>query len=58
MQKIIPHLWFDNQAEEAMYFYTSIFHHSKVGTIMHYGEAGPGPLGSVMTASQRAYEQN
>lgn len=51
MQKIIPHLWFDNQAEEAMYFYTSIFHHSKVGTVTRYGEAGPGPLGSVMTAS-------
>ncbi len=44
MQKIIPHLWFDNQAEEAMYFYTSIFHHSKVGTVTRYGEAEPGKL--------------
>jgi predicted 3-demethylubiquinone-9 3-methyltransferase (glyoxalase superfamily) len=51
MQKIIPHLWFDNQAEEAMHFYTSIFHHSKVGNITRYGEAGPRPQGSVMTAS-------
>jgi predicted 3-demethylubiquinone-9 3-methyltransferase (glyoxalase superfamily) len=51
MQKIIPFLWFDNQAEEAMYFYTSIFENSKVGNVTRYGKAGPGPEGSVMTAS-------
>ena len=51
MQKITPFLWFDNQAEEAMNFYTSIFKHSKIGNIARYGEAGPGPKGSVMTAS-------
>jgi predicted 3-demethylubiquinone-9 3-methyltransferase (glyoxalase superfamily) len=51
MQKIIPCLWFDNQAEEAMYFYTSIFKNAKVGHITRYGEAGPGPAGSVLTAS-------
>ena len=51
MQKITPCLWFDNQAEEAMYFYTSIFKNAKVGNIMRYGEAGPGPEGSVLTAS-------
>jgi predicted 3-demethylubiquinone-9 3-methyltransferase (glyoxalase superfamily) len=44
-------LWFDNQAEEAMNFYTSIFKNSKVGNVTRYGEAGPGPEGSVMTAS-------
>jgi predicted 3-demethylubiquinone-9 3-methyltransferase (glyoxalase superfamily) len=50
MQKITPFLWFDNQAEEAMNFYTSIFKNSKVGRISRYGDAGPGPKGSVMTA--------
>jgi predicted 3-demethylubiquinone-9 3-methyltransferase (glyoxalase superfamily) len=51
MQKITPFLWFDNQAEEAMLFYTSVFKNSKVGTVTRYGEAGPGPKGSVMTAT-------
>jgi predicted 3-demethylubiquinone-9 3-methyltransferase (glyoxalase superfamily) len=51
MQKITPFLWFDNQAEEAMNFYTSIFKNAKKGTISRYGEAGPGPAGSVLTAS-------
>ncbi|MDQ3260911.1 MAG: VOC family protein [Pseudomonadota bacterium] len=39
MQKIITHLWFDHQAEEAAKFYTSIFKNSKVGNITCYGEA-------------------
>ena len=51
MQKITPFLWFDNQAEEAMNFYTSVFNNSKVGQVSRYGEAGPGPAGSVLTAS-------
>ena len=51
MQKITPFLWFDSQAEEAMNFYTSIFKNSKAGTVTRYGEAGPGPKGSVLTAS-------
>jgi len=38
MQKITPFLWFDNQAEEAVKFYTSIFKNSKVGKILRYGE--------------------
>ena len=50
MHKITPFLWFDTQAEEAMKFYTSIFKSSKVGRVARYGEAGPGPKGSVMTA--------
>ncbi len=50
MQKIIPFLWFDTQAEEAMNFYVSIFKNSKIGTIRRYGEGGPGPKGSVMSA--------
>ena len=51
MQKITPFLWFDGRAEEAMNFYTSIFKNSKVGGVSRYGDAGPGPKGSVMTAS-------
>jgi predicted 3-demethylubiquinone-9 3-methyltransferase (glyoxalase superfamily) len=51
VQKITPFLWFDDQAEEAATFYTSIFDNSKVGELTRYGEAGPGPTGSVMTVS-------
>jgi predicted 3-demethylubiquinone-9 3-methyltransferase (glyoxalase superfamily) len=48
MQKIIPFLWFNNQAEEAVKFYTSIFKNSRIGNTSRYGDAGPGPKGSVM----------
>lgn len=51
MQKITPFLWFDDQAEEAMNFYTSIFKDSKMGSVTHYGEAGPGAKGTVMSAT-------
>jgi predicted 3-demethylubiquinone-9 3-methyltransferase (glyoxalase superfamily) len=51
MQKITPFLWFDNQAEEAMKFYTSIFKNSKIIQVRRYGEAGPGPKGTVMTGT-------
>jgi len=47
-QKITPFLWFENQAEEAANFYCSIFKDSKVGNIVRYGDAGPGPKGTVM----------
>src|SRR5262245_42195739 len=51
MQKITPYLWFDNQAEEAVNFYVSIFKNSEVLSMSRYGDAGPGPKGTVMTAS-------
>jgi len=51
MQKITPFLWFDGNAEEAMNFYTSIFKNSKIGRITRYGDAGPGPKGTVMSAT-------
>jgi predicted 3-demethylubiquinone-9 3-methyltransferase (glyoxalase superfamily) len=51
MKNITPFLWFDNQAEEAAKFYTSIFKNSKLGSITRYGEAGPRPKGSVMTVT-------
>jgi predicted 3-demethylubiquinone-9 3-methyltransferase (glyoxalase superfamily) len=47
-QRITPCLWFDRNAEEAVNFYTSIFKNSKVNDISYYGDAGPGPKGSVM----------
>jgi predicted 3-demethylubiquinone-9 3-methyltransferase (glyoxalase superfamily) len=50
MPRITPFLWFDNQAEEAANFYVSIFKNSKIVNISRYGEAGPGPKGSAMTA--------
>lgn len=50
-QKITPMLWYDNQAEEAMNFYTSVFKNSKVLGIMRWGKTGPGKEGSVLTAS-------
>ena len=48
-QKITPFLWFDSQAEEAAKFYTSIFKNSKIVSATRYGDAGPGPKGSVQT---------
>lgn len=51
MQKITPFLWFDGNAEEAMNLYTSIFPRSKVKDVSRYGEGGPGPKGSLMSAT-------
>lgn len=49
MQKITPYLWFDDNAEEAVNFYVSVFKNAKIGSVMRYGDAGPGPKGKVMT---------
>jgi predicted 3-demethylubiquinone-9 3-methyltransferase (glyoxalase superfamily) len=53
MQKITPFLWFDDQAEQAVKVYTSIFKNSKVGRILRYGEEAAKttsrPVGSVLT---------
>jgi predicted 3-demethylubiquinone-9 3-methyltransferase (glyoxalase superfamily) len=51
MKKITPFLWFDNNVGEAIDFYTSIFKDSKVMNVTRYGDAGPGPKGSIMTAT-------
>jgi predicted 3-demethylubiquinone-9 3-methyltransferase (glyoxalase superfamily) len=51
MQRITPFLWYDGKAEEAVNFYVSIFKNSKVVSMARYGDAGPGPKGSVMTAA-------
>ena len=55
MKKITPFLWFDGKAEEAMNYYVSIFKNSKIVSVTRYGEEGPGPKGTVMTA---AFELN
>jgi predicted 3-demethylubiquinone-9 3-methyltransferase (glyoxalase superfamily) len=51
MQKITPFLWFDNQAEEAANFYTSIFKNSKVEKIDRFGEGAPRPADMVLTVA-------
>ena len=53
MPKITPNLWFDTQAEEAANFYVSIFENSEILHVAHYGEAGPGPEGTVVTVEFR-----
>jgi predicted 3-demethylubiquinone-9 3-methyltransferase (glyoxalase superfamily) len=50
-QKITPFLWFEDKAEEAANYYVSIFKNSKIGTVSRYGNAGPGPKGTVMVVS-------
>ena len=50
-QKIVPHLWFDDNAEEAVNFYVAIFENSRVTQASRYGDAGPGPKGQVMAMS-------
>lgn len=57
MQKITPFLWFDNNAEEAVNLYTSVFKDAKAGSMVRYGDAGPGPKGQVMTATFQLFGQ-
>lgn len=49
MPRITPFLWLDDQAEEAAQFYASVFPDSRILDVARYGDAGPGPAGSVMT---------
>jgi predicted 3-demethylubiquinone-9 3-methyltransferase (glyoxalase superfamily) len=51
MQKITTFLTFNNQAEEAVNFYTSIFRNSKITSTSRYPEGSPAPTGSLMTAA-------
>jgi predicted 3-demethylubiquinone-9 3-methyltransferase (glyoxalase superfamily) len=55
IQTPTPNLWFDGNAEEAMNFYLSVFPNSKALSVSRYGDAGPGPKGSVLTV---AFELN
>jgi predicted 3-demethylubiquinone-9 3-methyltransferase (glyoxalase superfamily) len=51
VQKITPYLWFDNQAEEAATYYTSVFKNSRIVNVNRISEGGPLPAGSVVTAT-------
>ncbi len=51
MQKITPFLWFNDNAEQAIELYLSVFKDSKIVNVHRYGDAGPGPKGSVMSAT-------
>jgi predicted 3-demethylubiquinone-9 3-methyltransferase (glyoxalase superfamily) len=58
VQKIVPNLWFDTEAEEAANFYISIFKDSEIVSVSHYGEAGPRPAGMVLTVEFRLQGQD
>jgi predicted 3-demethylubiquinone-9 3-methyltransferase (glyoxalase superfamily) len=58
MQKIATCLWFNNQAEEAVQFYTSLFKNSEKGTVAYYGEDSPMPKGSILTINFRLENQD
>jgi predicted 3-demethylubiquinone-9 3-methyltransferase (glyoxalase superfamily) len=53
MRQLVPNLWFDNEAEDAAKFYTSIFKDSKITNVSYYPEAATAvsgkPAGSVLT---------
>ncbi len=49
MKDIVPCLWFDGRAEEAVNFYASIFKNMKIGHVARYGDGAPMPKGSVLT---------
>lgn len=51
MQKITPYLWFNNNAEEAINFYMSIFKNAKILNVSRYPEGGPAPAGMLLTAT-------
>jgi len=51
MSKITPFLWFNDQAEEAMNFYVSIFKNSRVGEVSRYSEGAPMPAGTAMSVT-------
>jgi predicted 3-demethylubiquinone-9 3-methyltransferase (glyoxalase superfamily) len=51
MPSITPFLWFDDQAEDAARFYTSVFPNSRITQVTHYGAAGPREAGTVMTVA-------
>src|SRR5580693_421751 len=49
MPRITPNLWFDTESEQAAEFYVSVFPNSGIKMVSYYGEAGPGPAGTVLT---------
>jgi len=57
MQKIVPNLWFDTEAEEAAEFYVSLFDDSEILAVVPYSEVGPGEPGTVMVVNFRLLGQ-
>jgi predicted 3-demethylubiquinone-9 3-methyltransferase (glyoxalase superfamily) len=57
-QKITTFLWFDNNAEEAANYYTSIFKNSRILKVARYPQGSPGPEGGVMTVDFELDGQN
>jgi predicted 3-demethylubiquinone-9 3-methyltransferase (glyoxalase superfamily) len=51
MGKITPFLWFDDDLEQALAFYASVFPHATIGEVSRYGEGGPAPSGTVISAT-------
>lgn len=51
MSKITPFLWFDNNLDDAIKFYSSVFKNNRLLYEVQYGDAGPGPKGTTMTAT-------
>ncbi len=49
MPRITPNFWFDTEGKEAAEFYVSVFPNSEITNVTYYGEAGPGPAGTVLT---------
>jgi predicted 3-demethylubiquinone-9 3-methyltransferase (glyoxalase superfamily) len=58
IQSITPFLWFNTEAEDAANYYVSLFPNSKIKQVSRYGDAGPGPKGSVMVVSFELNGQN
>ena len=58
MQKITPFLWFDNNAEEAVKFYLSVFKKGKITEMLRYTEGAPAPAGTVMTVAFKLFGQD
>ena len=56
-QKITPFLWFNDNAEEAVNFYASVFEDSKIDTVTRYGKGGPVPEGTIMTIAFQLHGQ-
>lgn len=50
-QKITPFLWFEDDAEDALTFYTSIFDDARITSLTRYGEGGPFPAGTLQSAT-------
>ena len=51
MQKVVPFLWYDGKAEEAIRLYTSLFKNSKIINITYWGEGSPFPKDQVMNGA-------